>query len=247
MRMANGGWGKTPFASMLEAMSQQASMDVIEGVGRLRRVLLDRSAGRGQLPLYAYVAVRQLYRTYLALAWEVNNIADLEVVGPAALERLARSQLVLRIHRTAGDFALIERVCRALRPHAEVNPLIAEAEEVLESWAQRDHHLFRVLVPLANFTEELRLELGRLLDGGPDAREELDACLGEAQKAMAPVLRQVSLTAQVLHRLAEELKPLSTDPSGSTSSSANTKEGAMNHDFSSKGPKANHQLEGVGS
>ena len=247
--MSTGGWGKAPFASMLEAMAQQASIDVIEGVGRLRRVLLDRSAGRGQLPLYAYVAVRQLYRTYLALAWEVNNIAELEVVGPTALERLSRSHLVLRIHRTAGDFTLIERVCRALHPHAEVNPLVAEAQEVLGSWAQRDQHLFRVLVPLANFTEELRLELGRLLDsGGPDARRKLEACLGEAQKAMAPVLRQVSLTAQVLHRLAEELKPLTTDPSGSTSSSsATTKEGAMNHDFSSKGPKANHQLEGVGS
>ena len=232
---SGGGVAATSFASMLEAMSREAGAQVTEGIRRLRRVLNGRVERPTQLPLYVYVAVRQLYRTYLTLTWEVSHLGSLDVTTTAALDRLSRNHLVQRIHRTGGDFALITRVCKALRPHVELDARIAEAEEVLLSWTDREAHLFCMLVPLANYTDEVRKEVGQLLNararvptGAADSRVK------EAQRAMAPVLRHLGRTTQLLHEFGEELKPLTNETPGAPVASTLHKEDAVLNDLKKK-------------
>jgi hypothetical protein len=229
--MATGGLVATSFASMLEAMSREAGLEVEGNVRRLRRVVgggASRGARHGalpqQLPLYLYVAVRQLYRTYLTVTWEVSQLAELDGTAPGALERLSRTHLVHRIHRGGGDFALIGRVCLALAPHAESSAEVADAERVLRSWTDREAHLFRMLVPLANYLEALSQELAQLTH--PEA---IVARVKEAQRELAPARRQLATTSRLLHALAEELKPLAgSSPSVVSSPSTDHREGLMN-------------------
>lgn len=231
--MATGGLVAASFASMLEAMSRAAGLEVEGDVRRLRRVVgVDVSGGArhgappSQLPLYLYVAVRQLYRTYLTVTWEVSQLSELDGTAPGALERLSRTHLVHRIHRGGGDFALIGRVCQALAPHAESSAEIADAERVLHAWTNREAHLFRMLVPLANYLEALSQELAQLTH--PEA---IAIRVKEAQRELAPARRQLATTSQLLRALAEELKPLAGSSPGVVSSpSMDHREGLMNQE-----------------
>ena len=120
-----------------------------------------------------------------------------------------------RVHRSGGDFALIGRICQALLPHEE-DPRVSEVKEVLLSWTNREAHLFSVLVPLANYADELRREVTQLrcgsADGSGDATTpaSLAARLKEAERDMAPARRHLGQATLLLHQLAEELKPLTT-------------------------------------
>lgn len=132
-----------------------------------------------------------------------------------------------RVHRTGGDFALIGRICQALHPHIEEDPRVAEAEEVLLSWTDREAHLFCMLVPLANYADELRKELLLLSRSPVTLAAGLATGLKRAERAMAPVLRELAQTTQVLHQLAEELKPLTTSTLPAHSPSSSSREAAV--------------------
>ncbi len=225
--MTTGEFATASFASMLEATSREAGSEVGDGVRRLRRIVKGHIERPAQLPLYIYVAVRQLYRTYLTLSWEVGHLGSLDASLSIALSRLGRAQLVQRVHRTGGDFALIGRICQALHPHIDEDPRVAEAEEVLLSWTDREAHLFCMLVPLANYADELRKELTQLSRAQVTVAAGLAARLKQAERAMTPVLRELAQTTQVLHQLAEELKPLTTTAPPAHSPSSSSKEAAV--------------------
>lgn len=224
--MGTGRFATTSLASMLEATSREAELRVAAGVRRLRRIIKGRIDRPAQLPLYLYVAIRQLYSTYLALTHEVTQLGTFDSSISTALARLARAQMVQRVHRSGGDFALIGRICQALHPHEE-DPRVSEVKEVLLSWTNREAHLFSVLVPLANYADELRREVTQLRSGGADGSGDpttpasLAARLKEAGRDMAPARRHLGQATLLLHQLAEELKPLTTaspSPSPQTSS-----------------------------
>lgn len=208
--MTTSGFGAASYTPMLDAMTGEAADEVARGVARLRRAVVARVERPAQLPLYIYVTVRQLYRTYLTLAWEVSHLGELDLDHPSVLDRLSRNQLVQRVHRTSGDFALIARVCAALHPYAGSDARVADVEAVLRSWGDREAHLFRVLVPLANYAEKLKTEVTELLGVmGPGPLGPARGRIQEAQRALQPVAAHLSRATKLLHEFAEELKPLS--------------------------------------
>jgi hypothetical protein len=151
-------------------------------------------------------AVEELHRSYVTLAGEVTLLGGAGSSVPLGLERISRSQLVQRIHRTGGDFRLIARWCRELESTAD--PGLEEAQLVLRRWANRDVHLFRILVPLASFAEELREDVAHAMGASGPSGALLDACLRNAHRAMVPVFRELSMTAGALRQFSREFDSL---------------------------------------
>jgi hypothetical protein len=201
--MTTCGAGGTPFASMLHVMVNDARSDVEAGTRQLADIVR-RYSRQSFLTICIREAVRQLYRTYVTLAGEVTLLGGPGAGAAAGLERITRRHLVNRIHQTGGDFALIDRMCRSLASMADQGTGVAETERVLRRWANREVHLFRILVPLANFAEELSSDVTMALSRSGTSGALLDACLRNAHRSMAPAFRELSLTARSLQRFAQE-------------------------------------------
>jgi hypothetical protein len=198
-----------PFAPILQMMSLDASRQVAEGVVQLNEVIHGSVRRRIRLSTYLRSAVEQLYRTYFTLACEVRRVCTLdsgELAG--AIAGLRRRELVARVHRTKGDFSVIERLCHALQPHGDNDPGLASAAAILGRWTDREVHLFGLLVPLATYTEELARELEALVLSSRDL-DRVDARLAAARSAMNPVLRHLCNAAGVLNHFHEDLKRIS--------------------------------------
>lgn len=200
----SGDFLSTPFVLLLEVMARDARNDVDQGVNHLK-ALIKRDAGHRWLLVYVREAVRQLHRSYVALAGEVTLLGGPAASGATGLERISRRELVHRVHRTGGDFSLIARQCDALGAIPGRGAAVDETHAVLRRWANRDVHLFRILVPLVNYAEELKADVANALSQ-PEARGALlDACLRNTHRAMAPVFRELSLSARGLQDFGLEL------------------------------------------
>jgi hypothetical protein len=196
--------GGTSFALMLECSAREARADVEAGVAHFRGILA-AAANHRWLVSYVREAVRQLYKSYVTLAGEVTLLGGTGAGSDAGLERLGRSQLFHRVHQSGGDFALIGRLCGSLAARPERASVVREAEHALRRWANRDVHLFRLLVPLLYVAEELRADVWEIREAVADPARRLDACLRNAHRSMRPVFRELSLAAHLLHRFAGEL------------------------------------------
>lgn len=194
--------GGTPFALLLRLMVRDARGDVELGVKQLRAIIRRHPTQRW-LRVYVREAVRQLYRSYVALAGEVTFLGGPGAGSPTGLECISRRELIHRVHQTGGNFSLIDTLCRSLRAMGAGAAGAHEALAVLSRWGNREVHLFRMLVPLANYAEELRADVASAHQAEP-SEALVDACLRNAHHAMAPVFRELSAAASTLQRFARE-------------------------------------------
>ncbi|MBS1153819.1 MAG: hypothetical protein H6Q89_5517 [Myxococcaceae bacterium] len=191
-----------PLAPILLLMSVDAYRDVTEGIRELSAGLRLATRRRRWLTLCLRVAVEQLHRTYLTLVWEATRVCTLTPAGlEEAIETLRRRSLVPRVHQRRGDFARIERAFQLLQAQKSDRAAVAP-----RGWANREVHLFGLLVPLAGYTEELARELQGLL-ASPSDPQVIEARLGQARRQIEPVLRYFCLTTQALKHFLNELNP----------------------------------------
>ena len=209
MLYSSAGYGVTSFGPMLERMCHQAGAEVDRSLRALEQIIALTHRNRPKLSLYVLTSVEQLYRTYLALAWEVSRLSTGS--DATGLERLTRSQVVQRVHQKAGDFQLIGKLCETLRAYREDAPVTAIAQ-VLEGWTDREVHLFGMLVPLAHYAEEVRRDLTQLAALAPAQAASVAARRRDVEKTLAAPFRQLGFTAHQLYQFSQKLSAFTAAP-----------------------------------
>ncbi len=187
-----------PFVPILLTMSIDAHRDVTEGIREFTHAFETTTRRKRWLSLCLRVAIQQVHRTYLTLIWEAQRVCTLKPSEvTVAIEALHRRNLIARVHKARGDFALVDRACNLLQTEGSV---AADPQR----WTNREVHLFALLVPLASYTEELARELEGLVASAKGSHS-LESRLEHARREMEPVLRHFILTAQALQRFMEVL------------------------------------------
>ena len=194
--------------SMLDKTVNHAATVVSHGVARLRIAVASCSGRQPTVPRVVQAATRELYRTYVALMVEASRIGRFGPDELGSLTALQRSRLVTRVHQTVGNFPLIESLIEPLHARAVSDDAVDAVEEVLRSWADREVHLFGILVPLAAEADALCSEVRAIVTLPSQMAKAIDSRCQLARRAVAPAYRQLARITRLLQEFAEELKQL---------------------------------------
>ena len=200
---------------LLEVTTRDAGHQVAQGIDRLRAAVVSSRRRHPRLAEYAHAATRELYRTYTALMIEASRIGRFGAEELGSLTTLQRSRLVTRVHHSIGNFVLIEKLCQTLQPHAAADDAVAEVEDVLRGFSDREVHLFGMLVPMATYADDLCTEVRSIVTLPSLMVHAIESRCLVARRAINPVYRHLARTTRLLQEFADELKRFTADPGAS--------------------------------